>query len=80
MTTPEDILDALNIERMVPQETNDISVSDTERAVLTLLSEPRDQDTLVRVLEKPAEETLMLLVRMQMRGLVREENGVFFRV
>lgn len=80
VTTPEDILDALNIERMVPQETNDISVSDTERAVLTLLSEPRDQDTLVRVLEKPAEETLMLLVRMQMRGLVREENGVFFRV
>lgn len=80
VTKPGDILEALNIDTDPHEEIADISLSDIEHAVLAALSEPRDQDTLVRLLEQPAEETLMLLVRMEMRGLLQQENGVFFRV
>ena len=80
VTTPTDILEVLNINNTQPSASENISPSEEERTVLIALSEPHDQDTLVRLLKQPAEETLMLLVRMEMRGLIKEENGVFFRL
>ncbi len=48
--------------------------------VLSLLTEPKDQDTLIRALPFAPEVTLMLLMRMELSGSIREQNGVFSKV
>ncbi len=80
VTTPEDILTALGFETeglTTPSILN--SLSEEETAVLALLNEPRDNDTLIRTLPYPPEITLMLLMRMELAGYIREQNGVFYR-
>jgi DNA processing protein len=81
VTTPEDILIALGIDTepntpsLLPA-----SLSDEEQAVLALLTEPKDNDTIIRLLPYPSETTLMLLMRMELEGYIREQNGVFSKL
>lgn len=77
VTTPEDILEALHIPVDTPHERTRI-YTDDETAVLALLREPCDHDTLIRTLPFSREVTLALLMRMELDGLITEHNGVFF--
>jgi len=80
VTTPEDILVALNIESNTQTESSSTRFDSDEQALLNLLTEPRDHDTLIRLLPHASEKTIMLLMRMELEGHIREQNGVFYRV
>jgi DNA processing protein len=80
VTCADDILSALNI----TPETKTISfaenLSPEEQNILTLLTEPKDHDTLIRLSTTNSEETLTLLMRMELAGHIKEQNGVIFKV
>ena len=80
VTTPEDILLALNIEKKTDVPTQTTLFTEEELAVLTILTEPKDQDSLIRALPYPPKDTLTLLMRMELAGYIREQNGVFYKV
>ncbi len=80
VTTPEDILSALGIEEKESSSRQSTSLSKEESLVLSLLTEPKDQDTLIRALPFAPETTLMLLMRMELSGSIREQNGVFCKI
>lgn len=80
VTTPEDILIALGIEEKSKTPTSLPLFTEEEISVLTLLTEPKDQDTLIRALPYAPEMTLMLLMRMELSGSIREQNGVFSKI
>lgn len=80
VTTPEDILIALGIEEKAESSPSPIQLSDEELSVLALLSEPKDNDAIIRALPYSPEATLMLLMRMELSGYIREQNGVFYKV
>jgi DNA processing protein len=80
VTSPRDILEALHMDTNEGEaHSADRSLSPAEDAVLAALGEPRDHDALVRLLALPAEEALVLIMQMELKGLLKEENGVFFR-
>lgn len=80
VTTPADILSTLGIEEKVESSAPPIQLSDEELSILSLLTEPKDNDTLIRSLPYPPEATLMILMRMELSGLIREQNGVFYKI
>jgi DNA processing protein len=79
VTTPQDIIDALHLtqdETTTPALT---LYSKEEMCVLEILSEPRDHDAIIRSLPFTHEETLTLLMRMELNGHIQEQNGVFYK-
>ncbi len=80
VTSPQDIIDALHLTR----DKGDLLITPTGTAeeilVLELLTEPKDNDTLIRSLPFTREETLTLLMRMEIAGQLKEQNGVFFKI
>jgi len=80
VANPADILDALHIDVEAPSQGTEDSLPEAEQAVLMALTEPQDHDALVRLLALPAEEVLALLMRMELAGRIREDNGTFFRM
>lgn len=79
VTSPHDILIALGIDVEEKAEHAPF-LTEEERRVLTLLSEPRDSDSIIRLLSGPPEATLMLLMRMELSGHIREQNGLFYKL
>ena len=79
ITTPEDILTALNIEEKSESPTSPQLFTEEELNILTLLKEPKDHDTIIRELPYPHEQTLTLLMKMELSGLITEQNGVFYK-
>ncbi len=83
VTSPQDIIDALHLTRdedasvAISQE---LSGTSEEILVLQVLSEPKDNDTIIRSLPFPQEETLTLLMRMELDGKIKEQNGMFYKV
>lgn len=82
VTTPQDIIDALHLTR---DENHSVPVSSgtgtpEELLILNLLTEPKDNDTIIRSLPFAREETLTLLMRMELDGKIKEQNGVFYKV
>ncbi len=79
VTSPEDILEALNI----TVETKPIpflpTMNPDEQMILEFLSEPKDHDSLIRLVSGNPEETLILIMRMQLAGHIKEENGQLFK-
>ncbi len=75
ITSSEDILRALTIEvsPSAPHERADIS--ETEKRVLTILTEPRTRDELTDALSLPASEASILLSTMELKGLIAQELG-----
>lgn len=80
ITTPLDILTALNIETSTPREVETPLFTEHELVVLSLLVEPRDSDTIIRSLDCAPQETLTLLMHMELKGYIREQNGLFLKV
>jgi DNA processing protein len=79
VTSPEDILTALNIEEKSESPSSPQLFTEEELSILTLLKEPKDHDTIIRELPYPHEQTLTLLMKMELSGLITEQNGVFYK-
>ncbi|MCR4285897.1 MAG: DNA-processing protein DprA [Candidatus Kaiserbacteria bacterium] len=79
VTSPEDILIALNIEEKSEAPSSPQLFTEEELSILTLLKEPKDHDTIIRELPYPHEQTLTLLMKMELAGLITEQNGVFYK-
>ncbi len=95
VTTPQDIIDALHLTRdkvnaesregalgyeVAPDPVFDTTGTPEEVLVFELLTEPKDNDTIIRSLPFTREETLTLLMRMELDGKIKEQNGVFYRI
>lgn len=83
VTTPEDIVLVLGLaprESDVHDTSSSLSLADIEKEILSLLSEPRDRDTLIRMLSRPAHEVSVLLMQLELRNFIREEGGFFHRL
>lgn len=80
VTSAADILNALNIS----EETQEIpfaqNLSPEEQNIINLLTEPRDHDTLIRLSEQSSTQTLTLLMRMELSGYIKEQNGLIFKI
>lgn len=79
VTSPEDVLVALGIDPKVKESATGGDLSLPELLLLETLSEPRDHDTIIRLLPFPPQETLTLLMQMELNGSIKEQNGVFYR-
>lgn len=80
VTTPADIIEALHLTRDDDTPVPVSSGTSEELLILKLLIEPKDHDTIIRALPFTREETLTLLMRMELSGLIHEQNGVFYVV
>jgi DNA processing protein len=78
VTSPEDILVALGIEEEQVESVAPANLSPEEILVLEALKEPRDHDTIIRLLPYPPQETLTLLMQMELSGHIKEQNGIFY--
>lgn len=83
VTCAEDILYVLGIDpEKVMTEKPLVFLSRTdltleEQKVLTILHEPTDKDTLIRATELPAHVANALLMQMEMKGLILENNNQY---
>lgn len=80
VTSAADILNALNIS----EETQELpfvqNLSPEEQHIINLLIEPRDHDTLIRLSAQDPTQTLTLLMRMELAGHIKEQNGLIFKI
>ncbi len=53
--------------------------SPLEMRILECLKEPLDRDHLIRALGLPTQEANVLLMKMELSGIIKEDNGVFYR-
>ncbi len=79
VTTPDDILEALHLEKKESLNVDPSTATSAEVAVLAVLTSPTDRDSLIRTLGIPAPEANALLMQMELSGLIRESNGIFSR-
>jgi DNA processing protein len=79
VTSPDDILEALQLERRDETHAVVVSLSEAEEQVVTLLTSPTDRDTLIRALDMDTQEANILLMHMELSGSIRESNGIFYR-
>ncbi|MEX0930719.1 MAG: DNA-processing protein DprA [Candidatus Paceibacterota bacterium] len=81
VTTPEDILETLQIAVDAPKAENATpkTLTAEEQAAMELLREPTDRDALIRALDIPTHEASTLLMKMEMDGHIIEENGIIRR-
>lgn len=82
-TSPQDILDALNLDSNEQKNTiqKDVeSLPQLYQTVLHILAEPTDRDTLIRKLGVPTHEASTLLMQMELEGHIDEQNGIFSRL
>ncbi len=80
VTTSDDILDVFGIHKESAESSTQQSLTKEEQLVIEILIEPKDHDTLIRLLPYTPEETLTLLMRMELNGSIREQNGFFFKI
>jgi DNA processing protein len=80
VSEPEHILEALGIEpRESAAERNIDTLSPPERAIVSLLSEPRTRDELLRSCGLPAHEALAILGTLELAGILKETFGTWRR-
>lgn len=80
VTSSEDILEALGIEVDVPQGAKlPAGRTPEETQILELLSEPREQGELIRLLNMDAAQANVLLMQLEIRGVIKNQNGIIHR-
>lgn len=80
VTSSEDILDALGLDRVLSiSERQVIETTDEEKEILALLKEPKDKDTLIRELSMPITEIHSLLTVMEIKGLIKDTGTLVIR-
>lgn len=79
VTSAEDILEALGIETRQAPESR-VVLSEQEQAVHALLNEPMPRDELIEKLSLPITEANVLLSKMELKNLLKEEMGIVRKV
>lgn len=79
VTTPEDILEVLHLEKHEIPNSATPPLDSPEQMVLSALTEPTDRDALIRTLALPIDEANVLLMRMELNGLINEQNGLIYK-
>lgn len=81
ITSSEDILEVLNItkEEARPAAALPQNLSPEETKILSLLHEPIERDTLIRLSELPAQEANVLLMKMEMEDLIVSDRNIYRR-
>lgn len=77
-TEAADILDALGIEvrdGRAPAAAPILSLE--EQQIIALLTEPQGRDVLIRRSELPIESAAIILMQMEMKGLIKEDSGIY---
>ena len=81
VTTPEDILYALNIEpdtsKTATAPVSNKALSAIEQRVIDVLHEPTDRDTLIRTIDLSSSEANALLMQMEMAGHISSEHNIY---
>lgn len=79
VTNSRDILEALRLDpEVAPQSRAAAPTQNTPEAlILSLLSEPKDRDTLIRESKLSAQETNTLLMKMELMGQIASEQNIF---
>lgn len=77
VTTSEDILIALGMQPEERIATLPLTLTPQEIKVLELLHEPQDRDTLIRLLGLPTSEATTLLMLMELKGLVINNQNIY---
>lgn len=80
VTTPEDIIEVFGLTPTESTPRLATTLTENELLVLSLLIEPIDHDTLIRQLPYPPHESLTLLMKMELDGIITEDNGLFYKV
>jgi DNA processing protein len=81
ITEVADIFDTFGIEVQsgrAPSFTPILSLE--EQTIINLLSEPQERDLLIRRSELPTESITIILMRMEMNGLIKEDGGIYRKV
>jgi DNA processing protein len=83
VTSARDILFAMNItphENIPKQEPLRLpNLSQAEQFILTLLSEPRDRDYIIRHCNTPQHEVSSTLMKLELQGLIVVKNSIYVR-
>jgi DNA processing protein len=79
VTSPEDIIDVFGLTPTDTASLFNTSHTDEELAVLAILTEPKDHDTILRLLPFPPQESLTLLMKMELNGHINENNGLYYK-
>ncbi len=82
ITTATDILDALNIE--VKNSTESLTqplplLSPVEQKIVNALTEPLSRDALIRRSELATSTAVTVLMKLELEGIIRAENGIYVR-
>lgn len=80
VTSPEDIIDVFGLTKDETPQLFQNNLTEEEQAVITILNEPKDHDTIIRLLPYPPQESLTLLMKMELAGHIKESNGMFYKV
>lgn len=75
ITSPEELLEALHLEKQDVQLTEHLELSENERKVIALLAEPLSRDELIQHLALPAHEANVMLSAMELKGIIVERMG-----
>lgn len=80
VTSPEDILEALHIEKETMTTSTYTSALDpNEMHVIEALTEPKNRDELIRLLGTDATSANILLMHMELKNLIIERNGLIYK-
>lgn len=81
VTEPSDLLDMLDINTNAKRKSSiPKNLSEEFQGILECLNEPKDRDTLIRMLDMPAHRVGILLTQMELEGYVRDEGGTVYKV
>jgi DNA processing protein len=81
VTCPLDITNELGLKPLSHRETPTTPPprDPVAQVVLDALSEPKDQDELIRALDQPAAHVSALLMRLSLTGYIHEADGLWYR-
>ena len=85
VTNVQDILYALGFSQEDVEQKPKVFVQPTtlsldEQKIITALFEPMNKDTLIRTVELPSHIANVLLMQMQMKGLITEDNNQYRKI
>lgn len=78
ITSPRDILEFFGLEEKTSPQKAVLGAE--EEKVILALNEPLDKDGLIRKINLPASHINSLLIKMEMRGLIKESGGMIYRM
>ena len=80
VTEPEDIIIALGLEPESQSNKRRPLLSPMEEKVISLLSERRDKDELIRALNLPGADANILLMQMEMQGYIAYDSPLYYNL